>query len=192
MAASTACAASWRALSTCCHSASTLLSGSSCSHSSASIRIPVLFTEILHPPSLKPARAISPSATLRNEGEWTVRVMKKAHHTHASRQAAELLRVAVESERGAASRQKRARQTLQISGGFCEVPLCQPVTHQLSQKAAFKHGFIGRVPAKSIAQIYWDHCEIFQPNAAVNTRQAQGLDMCRNFAPDPKMHNADC
>lgn len=76
--------------------------------------------------------------------------MEEAHHTHASRQAAELLRVAVESERGAVSRQKRARQTLQTSGGFCEVPLCQPDTHQLNQIAAFPHIVIGRNPAKSM------------------------------------------
>ena len=65
-------------------------------------------------------------------------MMEEAHHTHASRQAAELLRVAVESERWAVSRQKRARQTLQTSGGFCEVPLCRPDTHKLSQKATLR------------------------------------------------------
>ncbi len=49
-----------------------------------------------------------------NEGERTVRVIKEAHHAHASRQAAELLRVAVESECGAVSWQKRSCQTLHV------------------------------------------------------------------------------
>lgn len=115
-------------------------------------------------------------------------MMKKAHHTHASRQAAELLRVAVESERGAASRQKRACQTLQISGGFCEVALCQPVTHQLSQKAASSMVSLAESPLNRLHK----YIGIFQPNAAENTRQAQGLDMCKHFAPEPKMHNAHC
>ena len=59
LAASTACAASWRALSTCCHSASTLLSGSSCSdtqvchHTHSSLD----FQRHLRPP-LKPASPI--------------------------------------------------------------------------------------------------------------------------------------
>ena len=54
--------------------------------------------------------------------------MEEAHHAHASRQAAELLRVTVESERGAVSRQKRARQTLQTRAAFVRCH-CVNLTH---------------------------------------------------------------